>query len=79
MCDGLFLPMKNAQRQRKRKIDRWGEESGVERRMGRGGKQSKERKEKCKAREDGWGKNDNNVKERGKRGTDRKELLPVSR
>lgn len=26
MCDGLFLPMKDAQRQRRRKTDRQGEE-----------------------------------------------------
>ena len=57
MCDGLFLPMKDAQRQRRRKTDTWGGESQerrVERQIGGEGKQvrqSEEKKGKCKARE----------------------------
>ena len=75
MCDGLFLPMKDAQRQRRRKTDTWGGESQerrVERQIGGEGKQvrqSEEKKGKCKARE---GDNDGSMKE--KRGKYRKEL-----
>lgn len=57
-----FLPMKDAQRQRRRKTDRCGGESQderVERQTGRKGKharQSKKKKGKSKARQGDWEK-----------------------
>ena len=50
MCDGLFLPMKDAQRQRRRKTDRWGGESGEANRQRGSARKDKERGRKENAK-----------------------------
>lgn len=67
MCDGLFLPMKDAQRQRRRKTDRWGGESGEAHRQRGNARKDKGRgrKKNAKPERETRGKNDSDsMKER---------------